>query len=72
MMGAREDLPPNTTEKLSLVRWYLYGDYDKNGSYWGKGEPLYRAMDGEGRQRFVRANSRDDAKRQFPNAKFYR
>jgi hypothetical protein len=35
--------------------------YDPGGAYWGIGEPLYCATDGETYRRFVRAQSRDQA-----------
>lgn len=37
------------------------GGYDPGGAYWGWGEPLYCATDGEGYRVFVRAGSRPEA-----------
>lgn len=72
-MGARDTLDRFTSEKLYLRRHYLNsGGYDKYGSYWGAGVPLYKAENDSGDARYVRAHSRDDAKSQFPKATFYR
>lgn len=73
MMGARYDLPLDTSEKLRIERWSLNREgYDKHGSYWGVDYPLYRVTDSEGHQRFIRSLNREDVKRWFPKAKFYR
>lgn len=47
------------------------GDYDKGGAYWGGGTPLFCAWNDEGAA-YVRAHSRDEAKRMFPGCTFYR
>ena len=63
----------DTTAKLSLRKVPLNsGGYDPGGAYWGAGEPLWYAADGEGRFMYLRAPDRAKAKAQFPNAKFYR
>lgn len=73
MMGALETLDPNTTLKLRLYRHRLNSQgYDKYGSYWGSGELLWRAEDESGNVLHVRAMTREQAKRRFPSAKFYR
>jgi hypothetical protein len=56
------------TRPLHLVRlpWGSDGAYDRGGSYWGCGDPIYCAHDAAGDfVRYVRARSRDDAKRQI-------
>jgi hypothetical protein len=64
--------------KLYLRRVELdAGGYDRNGTYWGGGEPLYWYADGEGQvDAVIRALGRDDAKRlirgRYPNARFFR
>lgn len=66
-------LPENTAAKLRLSRIRInQGGYDDQGRYWGIGQPLFMAEDEDGNYRALRASSRDDAKRQFPNAKFHR
>jgi hypothetical protein len=65
------------TERLYLRRLRLdSGGYDEGGAYWGLGEPLYWATDGDGEHVFRRAPDRTSAKRiilqQFPTARFYR
>ena len=45
---------------------FVDGDYDKGGAYWGGGRGTMRlwvAQDSEEGQMFVRANTRNDAKR---------
>lgn len=34
------------------------GGYDYGGAYWGHGDPIYCARDGDGNQQFTRAHSR--------------
>jgi len=66
--------------KMHLVRANLdSGGYDEGGAYWGIGEPLYWAYgDGERemQETFVRGSTREKAKenvrKDFPNATFYR
>jgi hypothetical protein len=85
-MGRRDKLPDDTNEpvKLRLVELKMVdGCYDQGGAYWGCWSPsqggMYRAY-GEGSEfvveLFVRAKTRDDAKRQvlakLPKARFYR
>jgi len=52
------------------------GGYDAGGAYWGIGKPLYYVEDQDGNSQFLRASSRDDAKRQisakWEGARFYR
>lgn len=67
-----------TTEKfhLQLVPMSSCGAYDPGGAYWGIGEPLYVAfLDGDN-ELFVRADTRELAKKEvhksFPNCTFYR
>lgn len=66
-------LSHETTAKLMLARVILnQGGYDARGRYWGVGAPLYAAQDDDGNMRYVRAATREEAKRQFPKAKWYR
>ena len=85
-MGRADTMPENPAApvRLSLVRLrWVDGDYDAGGAYWGgvAGTWIYRALgdadDGETvAELYVRASSRDDAKRQIlarvPGATFYR
>ena len=41
------------------------GGYDNGGAYWGIGAPLYWASDIDGNDIFLRAQSRDAAKREL-------
>lgn len=66
------------TGKMALQRIRLdSGGYDRNGTYWGDGAPLYWAAseDGEIEMTF-RAIDRDQAKKmvleRYPNARFYK
>lgn len=76
-MGRRS--APNLEGKCHLQYVpFVDGDYDKGGAYWGGGrytKPLYCAWNDEG-EIYLRANSREDAKRQLlennPDIKFYR
>ena len=71
--GADDYLPADTPAKLHLRRVRLdQGGYDRGGAYWGLGEPIYCAWDGEGRTRYLRARDRQAARAQFPAARFYR
>lgn len=48
--------------KVRLFRVRLdSGGYDDGGAYWGIGQPLYCADDGEGYFRFMRARNRAEA-----------
>jgi hypothetical protein len=64
--------------KLYLRRAYLdNGGYDRNGTYFGTGAPLYWCADADGNVDFMlRARDRADAKRQvvakYPSATFWR
>jgi len=83
-MGRRDVMPDDLTTpcklRLERLRW-VYGDYDQGGAYWGytPGTSIYCAWGDVGdtaARFFVRAKSRDDAKRHvknlFVNARFYR
>lgn len=52
------------------------GGYDSGGAYWGLGAPLYYYENEDGECGYLRARTRDDAKRQVlelvPDATFYR
>jgi hypothetical protein len=52
------------------------GGYDPGGAYWGIGQPLYWACDGDGNELFFRTASRDQAKAHlrdtFGPLRFYR
>jgi len=69
-----------STVKAYLQPVYLdSGAYDKGGAYWGFGQPLYVCFfDGinEGNEMFVRAWSREDAKKEirefYPNLNFHK
>ena len=77
-MGRRSDAPSSLTGKCHLRRVRLYdgGCYDKGGAYWGGGSPLFCAwgynVDGDMVVCYTRAATREAAKAQFLNAKFYR
>lgn len=77
-MGRRSDLRLDTVSKCKLHRVRLdSGGYDQGGAYWGiTGGALYyvEATDGEdeGKILYVRGASRDDAKAQFPTARWFR
>ena len=63
--------------KIHLRRIRLNsGGYDQGGAYWGIGAPLYWACDQDGNDMFLRASSRESAKRQImeehPDATFFR
>ena len=66
------------TGKLYLRRVYLdRGGYDKNGTYFGIGTPIYWCADAMGEIDFtLRAHSRASAKAKaretYPNATFWR
>lgn len=85
-MGRSNDInEPDAKIKFHLYLMQMFdGDYDSGGAYWGCGSRatgwMYHAYgygsDGQKNEIFIRALSRDDAKRQvleiFENAKFYR
>lgn len=53
----------NGVPRLSLQRLRLNsGGYDSGGAYWGIGDPMWVATDGDGIEVFVRATDRDAAK----------
>lgn len=58
-----DDCGPEYSGKLYLRRAYLdSGGYDKNGTYFGTGTPLYWCSNEEGTvDRMLRARSRGDA-----------
>lgn len=63
--------------KLYLRRIRLSGDYDRNGTYFGAGKPLYWVCSADQTIDYmVRAEDREDARwhvlQQYPNARFYR
>lgn len=54
-----DDLAPRT---VHLFRVRLdSGGYDAGGAYWGHGEPLFCATDGENYREFTRARNREHA-----------
>jgi hypothetical protein len=60
-MGRREDgyLGTSPRHSVRLFRVRLdSGGYDDGGAYWGTGEPLWCAIDGDGNRQFMRAPSR--------------
>ena len=60
-MGRREDgyLETRIKRFVRLFRVRINsGGYDDGGAYWGIGEPLYCAIDGDGNRKFIRAQSR--------------
>lgn len=60
-MGRREDgyLETRVRGFVRLFRVRLNsGGYDDGGAYWGTGEALWCALDGDGNRQFVRAPSR--------------
>ena len=53
------------------------GGYDRNGTYFGHGRPLFWCASADGAiDRMTRADDREDAKRlmleEYPNARFFR
>lgn len=82
--GAPMGRPSHITRPDRAFRMYMVklplgdgGAYDSGGAYWGCGDPLYWAYgDGNDQEMFVRAKTREDAKRQvlkeFPNIYFTR
>lgn len=70
---------PDTAGPFYLRRVPLdSGGYDRGGAYWGHGAPLYgyESRSDPDAQGYLRAKSREDAKRQvredYPNARFFR
>jgi hypothetical protein len=77
-LGRRSIAQGDGTERLYLRRIVLdSGGYDSGGAYWGFPNNLYWYGDSTGAiDSFLRAPSRDDAKRlilaEIPEATFYR
>lgn len=70
-MGRGSNLPFDTTDKLEIRRVPIdSGGYDPGGAYWGTGKPLFCVSDDEGHVNYLRARDADDAKREFPHAKW--
>lgn len=73
-----QDEPKNWEGKLALRRSYLdSGGYDKNGTYFGKGKPLYWCANDELTIDYMlRADDRADARervlKRYPKAKVRR
>jgi len=82
-MGRRDE----TEEAGKVTRLHLQRvpinsqGYDPGGAYWGTGQPLYVAFDTEADTEYMqeiffrawtRNEAKEEAKRIFPNAKFYR
>lgn len=60
-MGRREDghLATRVKRFVRLFRVRINsGGYDDGGAYWGIGDPLFCAIDGDGNRKFIRAPSR--------------
>lgn len=76
--GAQHDADPELPIKLYLQRIYLdSGGYDRNGTYFGFGEPLYWYADSDGTvDAMLRARSRAEAKlkilERYSKARFFR
>lgn len=63
-MGRREDsfLETETQRYVRLFQVRIdRGGYDDGGAYWGLGQPLFCALDGDGNRQFTRASSRTQA-----------
>jgi hypothetical protein len=68
-MGRRSDLPQDAEGPLTVRHVALdEGGYDPGGAYWGTPNDLYVVSDDDGRVRYLRAKSPDEAKAEFPNA----
>lgn len=72
---------PEKVERMFRLRRVRLnaGGYDRRGTYWGLGLPLYNAQcdtDGNDINYHLRANSRDNAKHMvqhdYPGARFYK
>ena len=60
-MGRLDDVCLETRVKRSVRLFRVRidsGGYDEGGAYWGLGEPLFCAIDGDGNRKFIRAASR--------------
>ena len=63
-MGRLEWRDPPVPGRVRVFRVPINsGGYDRGGAYWGLGEPLYCATDGEGFRTFTRAPDRTAALR---------
>lgn len=63
-LGRRMNPETALTGKVHLCRVPLdAGGYDPGGAYWGRGTRLYCAWNSEGAVRYLRAASREQAKR---------
>lgn len=70
-MGRSSDLSYNTDERLEIRRVPIdQGGYDPGGAYWGTGKPLFFVSDQEGHVRYLRARDAEEAKREFPHARW--
>ena len=70
-MGRESDLSYGTTDTLEIRRVPIdSGGYDPGGAYWGSGKPLFFVSDEEGRTRYLRASDAEQAKREFPRARW--
>jgi len=70
--------PKDYAGKLVLQRVYLNsGGYDKRGTYWGLGAPLYWYANDEGTiddnlRAFTREDAKEKIRKLFPKVRFYR
>ncbi len=78
-MGCRTNFSDLDTSggRLYLTRVRLdRGGYERDGTYWGVGTPLWAVRDWDRGIHYLRANDREAAKRvvraNCPNATFYR
>jgi hypothetical protein len=73
-MGRHSDSPSQFTGKTHLRKVPMVDlCYDPGGAYWGMGTQLWCAWDEElDIVTYFRSPSRADAKRELPNARFYR
>lgn len=68
-MGRSNHIEHPIEQKLFLREVPLdKGGYDKGGTYWGLYQTLYCAYNGEGTRIFIRANSRESAKKLISGA----
>lgn len=71
-----QNAPRDTADKFTLQRVRLGLGYDRLGTYWGHGAPLYWCANEAGTVDFcLRAGNREAAKalvrKDYPNARFY-
>jgi hypothetical protein len=69
-MGRSSDLPLDTHEPLTIRRVPIVDGYDPGGTYWGEPNDLFCVFDGDGRVHYLRAESCEAAKAEFPHAEF--